>query len=87
MVPTSHWPLWWEWDLELSPHIEKRMEDRGFTEVELREMLHNAQGYREDVVDGRWVVDARLRGRSWEVVLEPDDAEHLLVAVTAYPVE
>jgi hypothetical protein len=63
------------------------MEDRGFSEVELRAMLHDAVGYRLDVIDGRWIIDARLRGRSWEVVVEPDDVEQLLVAVTAYPLE
>ena len=63
------------------------MEDRGFNEVELRAMLHDAVGCRQDVVEGRWIIDARLRGRSWEVVVEPDDVEQLLVAVTAYPLE
>jgi hypothetical protein len=46
------------------------MEDRGFSEVELRAMLHDAVGYRLDVIDGRWIIDARLRGRSWEVVVD-----------------
>ncbi len=50
------WPSWWEWDLELAPHVYKRMEDRDFNEVELRQMLHDAQAYRLDVVDGRWIV-------------------------------
>lgn len=63
------------------------MEDRGFNEVELRAMLQDALGYRQDAVEGRWIIDARLRGRSWEVVVEPDDVEQLLVAVTAYPCE
>lgn len=52
-----HWPPWWEWPLELTPHLEKRMEDRGFNEVELRAMLEAATGYRDDVVDGRFVVE------------------------------
>ena len=46
------------------------MEDRGFSEVELWAMLHDAVGYRLDVIDGRWIIDARLRGRSWEVVVD-----------------
>lgn len=81
------WPDWWDWELELSPHIEKRMEDRGFTEVELRAMLQSASSYRAGAVEGRWVVEARLRGRGWEVIVEPDYQESLLVAVTAYAVE
>lgn len=80
-------PGWWEWELELTPHVEKRMEDRGFTEVELRDMLERASGFRADVVDGRFVVETRFRSRPWEVVVEPDEVEHLLVVVTAYGVE
>ena len=26
------WPTWWAWELELTPHLFKRMEDRDFTE-------------------------------------------------------
>jgi hypothetical protein len=33
------WPDWWEWELELTPHLEKRMEDREFTEVDLRAII------------------------------------------------
>lgn len=80
-------PDWWEWELELTPHVEKRMEDRGFTEVDLRHMLEHTAGFRPDVVDGRFVVETRFRGRRWEVVVEPDEVEHLLVVVTAYGVE
>lgn len=35
-------PHWWAWDLELSPHLLKRMIDRGFTEVDLRRMIEDA---------------------------------------------
>ena len=80
-------PEWWDWDLELTPHLEKRMEDRGFNEVDLREMLGRATGFRADLADGRFVVETRLRGRHWEVVVEPDDVEHILVVVTAFGVE
>lgn len=48
-------PTWWEWELELTPHLEKRM-------------------------------DTRFRERHWEVIVEPDDSEELLVVVTAYGV-
>lgn len=80
-------PEWWHWELELTPHVEKRMEDRGFNEVELREMLERATAFRADVVDGRFVIETRFHGRKWEVVVEPDELEHLLVVVTAYGVE
>jgi hypothetical protein len=62
------------------------MGDRGFTEVDLRQMLEAAGRFREDVLPGRFVIETRLRGRPWEVVVEPDDVEHLLVVVTAYGV-
>jgi hypothetical protein len=77
----------WDWELELTPHVEKRMEDRGFTEVDLRDMLEHAASFRSDVVDGRFVIETRFRGRRWEVVVEPDEVEHLLVVVTAFGVE
>ena len=80
-------PEWWEWELELTPHVEKRTEDRDFTEVDLRQMLENAQGFRPDVIEGRFVVETRFRGQPWEVVVEPDDVEHLLVIVTAFSAE
>ena len=79
-------PEWWDWELELSPHLLKRMEDRRFTEIDLRRMLERATGYREDIVDGRWVIDTKHRGKEWEVIVEPDFERQLLVVVTAYPV-
>ncbi|PYN72725.1 MAG: hypothetical protein DMD96_34275 [Candidatus Rokuibacteriota bacterium] len=81
------WPDWWDWELELSPHLLKRMTDRRFSEIDLRRMLERAATYREDVVDGRWVIETRRhRGRAWEVIVEPDPERQLLVVVTAYPV-
>lgn len=80
-------PEWWEWELELTPHVEKRMADRSFAEVDLREMLERATGLRPDFVEGRFVVETRFGGRPWEVVVEPDEVEHLIVVVTAYGVD
>lgn len=78
-------PEWWEWELELTPHVERRMEDRGFTEIDLRDMLEGASHLRPDVVVGRWVAETRHGGRPWEVIVEPDSEEHVLVVITAYP--
>jgi hypothetical protein len=80
-------PPWWQWELELTPHLEKRMEDRSFTEVDLRSMLETASGYRVDVVEDRFVIETRFKGRHWEVIVEPDEIDHLLVVVTAYGVD
>ena len=81
-----NWPRWWEWELEITPHIEKRMEQRDFTEVELREMMGRTQGYRPDIFEGRWIIETQHRQQDWEIVVEPDPEEELLVVVTAYPV-
>jgi hypothetical protein len=64
--------------------MEKRMADREFTEVDLRTMLEDAEGYRADLQEGRWVIETGLRGVPWEVIVEPDPSDRLLVAVTAY---
>jgi hypothetical protein len=78
------WPEWWHWELELSPHLLKRMVDRRFTEIDLRRMLDRATGYRRDIEPGRWVIVTRHRRQPWEVIVEPDlDARRLLV-ITAY---
>jgi hypothetical protein len=63
------------------------MGDRSFSEVELRRMLKRAKRYRQDIVEGRWVVEAPHRRRTWDVIVEPDDAAKLLVVITAYPVD
>jgi hypothetical protein len=62
------------------------MEDRQFTEVDLRHMLETAGGFRPDFEEGRFVIETRRLGRRWEVIVEPDAEEFLLVVVTAYPV-
>lgn len=82
-----NWPEWWEWELELTPHVEKRMEDRGFSEVDLRSMLERATGLRPDHVKGRFVVECSLRGSLWHVILEPDATDRLIVVITAYALE
>ncbi len=81
----AEWPDWWNWELELSPHVLKRMVDRSFNETELRLMLEHASGYHSDVNPGRWVIETSHLGKPWEVIVEPDYAASLLVVVTAYP--
>ena len=71
----------------LSAHLLKRMEDRTFNEVDLRRMLEYASGHRADILEGRFVIDARHAGLSWAVIVEPDEVRELLVVITAYPVE
>jgi hypothetical protein len=63
------------------------MEDRGFNEVDLRRMLEHATGHSPDIMAGRFVIEAWHAGRSWAVIVEPDEKRQLLVVVTAYPVD
>jgi len=79
------WPEWWDWELELSSHLFKRMLDRSFSELDLRTMLEHSRGYRPDIVEGRWVIVTSHRRRTWEVVVEPDFNARRLVVITAYP--
>jgi len=87
LVTRRRWPEWWNWELELSPHLLKRMGDRRFTEVDVRRMLHIASRLRRDIEPGRWVAVTRHRRANWEVIVEPDSDAQMLVVITAYSVE
>ncbi|MEX0887594.1 MAG: DUF4258 domain-containing protein [Phycisphaeraceae bacterium] len=80
-------PIWWGWELELSPHLLKRMIDRSFSEVDLRAMMESADYWREDDEPGRWALSVTHDGGRWEVIVEPDWADQVLVVITAYPVD
>jgi hypothetical protein len=80
------WPEWWLWEIESSPHLLKRMVDRGFSEADLRLMLEDAAGYHINHEPGRWVIETMHAGMHWEVVVEPDTTIRVLVIVTAYPI-
>ena len=73
--------------MELTPHLLKRMEDRRFSEVDLRTMLKRATSFHADVEAGRWAVVTRHGRRQWEVIVEPDADARVLVVVTAYPMK
>lgn len=82
-----NWPDWWTWELDCSnPHLAKRMLDRGSGETELREMLQRASRFRPNHEPDRWVIEMKHNGNSWEVIVEPDFAEELLIVVTAYSI-
>ncbi len=82
-----NWPSWWEWDLGFTAHVEARMEERGFSEIELRTMLDNASKLVPARRLGRWIIHTRHAGHPWFVVVEPDLDEKILMIVTAYPEE
>jgi hypothetical protein len=79
------WPEWWSWPLELTPHLTKRMVDRGFNEVDLRLMLERATSYYENHEEGRFAVETKHDGRKWTVIVEPSNEEDILIVITAYP--
>ncbi len=79
-------PFWWHWELAFTDHILDRMEDRGFTEVELRAMLERDPELSHDVVPGRWLIRTHFRNRPWEVIVEPLHDERILLVITAYRV-
>ena len=80
-------PNWWDWDLGFTPHIEARMEERGFTELDLRAMLDVGTKVSPAIMPGRWIVLTRHNRHPWLVVLEPDEADQILWVVTAYQLD
>jgi len=83
----SEWPPWWEWELEFTPHLLKRMIDRQFSEADLRRMLDDATGFRKNHEEGRFAVQTSHDARPWEVIVEPLENEQIVLVITAYPVD
>lgn len=79
------WPAWWEWEIELTTHLVRRMTDRGFSETDLREMFAAAATLSLATEPGRWLVGTTHAGRPWTVVVEPDRDARSIVVITAYP--
>lgn len=63
------------------------MQDRGFTEVELRLMIERARRLRRLPRRGRWVVETMHKGTRWEVIVKPDPTTKRLEVITAYSVK
>lgn len=78
-------PEWWGWELRFIVHLQERMEERGFSEVELRIMLEETTALSPSRRPGRWLCSTHLGGRPWVVVVEPDPVEQITYVVTAYP--
>jgi hypothetical protein len=62
------------------------MEQRGLSEVSLREIIEAATGFSPAVEEGRFAVFGYHRGRLWKIIveLEPDPDAAALVVVTAF---
>lgn len=50
-------------------------------------MFSSARSVREDLEPGRWIVESLHEGHTWQVIVEPDLLDRLIVVITAYPVE
>jgi hypothetical protein len=37
----KEWPEWWQWELKISTHMNKRFPKRDFTEIDLRRMMEH----------------------------------------------
>jgi hypothetical protein len=61
------------------------MKERGFNALDVRMMMQRPRHISASPGTGRWILDARLRGRSWRVVLDPDPVKREMVIVTAFP--
>jgi hypothetical protein len=85
--PRDDPPEWWDWDLAFTHHVESRMEERGFSEVELRTMLAETTELVPARQLGRFLAQASHGGRPWTVVLEPDPDDQVLFVVTAFPLD
>ncbi len=81
---TLVWPDWWEWELKISAHMQKRFPKRDFTEIELRRMMEHATNFKKDRHEGRWIIDTRFRQKAWEVIVEPLADEMKVEVITAY---
>ena len=79
------WPEWWTWEMRFIPHTEDRMEERGFSEVELRTMLADASDMTPSRRQGRWLVRTRFMRSRWLVVVEPDPIDEIVYVITAFP--
>jgi hypothetical protein len=88
-MPKEDGPDWWRFDLELSLHVEERMIDRSFSEVDLRLMMENPNGLWFGGSVGRLAGGSSKRfiwGEAWGVVVEPDELEQVIIVITAYKV-
>ncbi|HOD83974.1 MAG: hypothetical protein BWX88_00688 [Planctomycetes bacterium ADurb.Bin126] len=87
MPERVHWPEWWEWEVEVTHHLLRRMAKRRFNELDMRIMLDDATGYTKDIDPDRYLVQTRWEGRDWELVVEPDPLRRKLAVITAYRIE
>lgn len=62
------------------------MEERDFTEIDVRMMLSRTDLLELGTREGRWNAETRHFGGKWRVVLEPDFETRRLTVITAFAV-
>ena len=60
------------------------MIDREFSEVDLRIMFADAREV-EPVPDGRYRIVTQRESHSWEIIVEPDFTDQVVLVITASP--
>ena len=86
-MATEQRPKWWDWDLEISPHLLIRSEQRHFDEVDLRTMIEDAVSMEPELLPDRWRIETKWRRRAWRIVVDVDDHRKRVRVVTAFPVQ
>jgi len=78
-------PEWWDWEIELTPHSERRLEERGLTEIDLRTMLNKPpRSIEGDPEPGRHRVFTSHRRKPWIIVVEPDPGPKILLVISVF---
>jgi len=63
------WPDWWDWEIELTPHLQKRMERSRLQRGRPPAHVERARGHRADIVEGRVVIETERKRARWEVII------------------
>jgi hypothetical protein len=79
-------PDWWDFELELSPHLEDRIILSRFLGGRSPAVIEVAQDLGVGKTPGRWIVRTSHLGEAWDVVVEPDELDRVIVVITAYKV-
>lgn len=63
------------------------MISRNFNEIDLRSMLSNPFGYERDSEEGRFLIKSVYKHKNWEIIIEPDFEEKVIVVITVFSLE
>ena len=86
-MPSRSLPYWWSWPLVIPDHAANRMEERGWTEIEVRRVLGQPRSLDQDPEPGRWRVPCRRGREHWCIIVEPEKRRRWLVMVTIIRVD